>query len=136
MPPNVWSRDFNCACAYASLRFRDMADHRQFCPHCSQTLLTKTYKAHKRLYFDSGSNSWIKRRKADPEDFAVLLCFDSDTDSEDDPSNSAPWICPDEECPSIVRFESSEEEKLADLPNSDKHHEIEAIIVTYSSNLP
>ena len=112
-----------------------MADPRQFCPHCSQTLSTKTYKAHKRLYFDSNSNSWIKRRKADPEDFAVRLCFDSDTDSEDAPSNSAPSICPDEECPPVVGFVSSEEE-LVDLRDSGKHHEIEALIVTYSSNLP
>ena len=112
-----------------------MADPRQFCPHCSQTLSTKTYKAHKRLYFDSNSNSWIKRRKADPEDFAVLLCFDSDTDLEDAPSNSAPSICPDEEYPPVVGFVSSEEE-LVDLRDSGKHHEIEALIVTYSSNLP
>ena len=32
---------------------------RRVCPHCSQSVSFKTFKAHKRLYYDSGRDHWL-----------------------------------------------------------------------------
>lgn len=32
--------------------------HRQICPHCNQSLCSKTFKKHKRLY-QKGDGSWV-----------------------------------------------------------------------------
>ena len=57
-----------------------------FCPHCSQELSSKTFKAHKRLYFDQDTNEWHKKRKTQPvEDFAdhiLFHCFESDNSND------------------------------------------------------
>ena len=56
------------------------------CPHCLQQLCIKTYKAHKRLYFDADTNKWCKKRKVQPAvdfvDSDILKCFKSDSCEE------------------------------------------------------
>ena len=32
---------------------------RRLCPHCNQNVSFKTYKAHRRLYYDSASDRWL-----------------------------------------------------------------------------
>ena len=39
---------------------------RWLCPHCDQLLSTKTFKAHKRRYFDALSNSWFTKQSLEP----------------------------------------------------------------------
>ena len=34
---------------------------RRFCPHCGKNVSYKTYKSHKRLYFNPTSSTWISR---------------------------------------------------------------------------
>ena len=34
---------------------------RQFCPHCNENLSLKTFKSHKRLYFNEDAMEWIKK---------------------------------------------------------------------------
>ena len=57
-----------------------------FCPHCAQQLSVKTFKAHRRLYFDSDANVWCKKKKVElVEDFSdidILRCFESDSCDE------------------------------------------------------
>ena len=31
----------------------------RYCPHCSQTVSYKTYRAHKRLYYDENAGVWL-----------------------------------------------------------------------------
>ena len=31
----------------------------KYCPHCNKEINTKTYKEHRRLYFDVASKSWL-----------------------------------------------------------------------------
>ena len=64
------------------------------CPHCSQRLSVKTYKAHRRLYFDSATN--VKRTVEPPEvdftDSDILRCFESgnceENEGKEQPSHS------------------------------------------------
>ena len=35
---------------------------RWLCPHCDQLLSAKTFKAHKRRYFDRSSSSWLTKQ--------------------------------------------------------------------------
>ena len=34
---------------------------RRWCPHCEQNLLLKTYKAHKRMYYDPVKHQWLTK---------------------------------------------------------------------------
>ena len=34
---------------------------RWLCPHCDQLLSVKTFKAHKRRYYDASRNTWLKK---------------------------------------------------------------------------
>ena len=36
-----------------------------YCPHCGVEIVKKTYKVHKRLYFDMNSDQWMKRKAGD-----------------------------------------------------------------------
>ena len=38
---------------------------RWICPHCDQLLSKKTFKAHKRRYFDASSSSWFTKQSLD-----------------------------------------------------------------------
>lgn len=33
----------------------------RWCPHCKQNLLLKTYKAHKRVYYDPAKHQWVTK---------------------------------------------------------------------------
>ena len=35
------------------------------CPHCEEVLTAKTYKQHKRLFFNAESGKWTKEKKDD-----------------------------------------------------------------------
>ena len=39
-----------------------------FCPHCGALVSRKTYRMHKRLYYDSDTEQWIKRKALDSGD--------------------------------------------------------------------
>ena len=49
----------------------------RFCPHCNEILSYKTYRAHKRLYFDSDNDIWFREPQEDTE-------YDSKSDDEPD----------------------------------------------------
>lgn len=44
-------------------------DKRRLCPHCDESVSVKTYKAHRRIYYDPVSDKW-SRRKAFVEQFS------------------------------------------------------------------
>ena len=35
---------------------------RRLCPHCDESVSVKTYKAHRRMYYDPTSDKWSHRR--------------------------------------------------------------------------
>ena len=50
--------------------------NRRLCPHCDKNVSYKTYKSHKRLYFDTTSGAWIINRDdnnlSNPHEFPDL----------------------------------------------------------------
>ena len=40
---------------------RILRTERWLCPHCDQLLSVKTFKAHKRTYYDASRNTWLKK---------------------------------------------------------------------------
>ena len=47
---------------------QSLCSSRRFCPHCSESLSLKTFKTHKRLYYDEDADKWInKSRKIEIE---------------------------------------------------------------------
>lgn len=53
-----------CACAYAvSFIKRSIMDRRRLCPHCDESVSLKTYKAHRRMYYDSSNDRWSYRQR-------------------------------------------------------------------------
>lgn len=38
---------------------------RKYCLHCEESLAPRTYREHVRLYYDSNSHSWTKKKKSD-----------------------------------------------------------------------
>ena len=44
-----------------------MDERRIHCTHCGGLVSKKTFLAHKRVYYDSNSDQWVKRRELDPE---------------------------------------------------------------------
>lgn len=68
---------------------------RWLCPHCDQLLSAKTFKAHKRRYFDTSSNSWLTKQ-------SLELARNVQSVLEQDDTLSSP--------------ESSEEDPPAPLP--------------------
>ena len=68
------------------------ATHR-ICPHCDKELNIKTYRAHRRLYFDSQSKSWLMAGKYAQEPKATSLpsaqdeIIDPPGDATDDETN-------------------------------------------------
>lgn len=51
-------REMDCAGASTSSR-PILRINRRVCPHCNQIVSLKTYKAHKRLFYDIESAKWI-----------------------------------------------------------------------------
>lgn len=41
-----------------------LAVERRKCPHCNQNLSLKTFKAHKRRYYDRVNHTWLTKEKA------------------------------------------------------------------------
>lgn len=55
----------------------ELVVERRRCPHCNQNLSLKTYKAHKRRYYDRVNDIWLtKTAKEQPDNFES-----SDTES-------------------------------------------------------
>ena len=52
-----------------------------FCPHCGVEVAKKTFKTHKRLYYDSNTDQWVKRRtteevsEASEYAYPILVCW-------------------------------------------------------------
>lgn len=46
---------------------------RRHCPHCKKYLSLKTYKAHKRLYFDRNDNVWLTEPEPEPDVDSAML---------------------------------------------------------------
>ena len=51
---------------------------RRWCPHCSQNLSLKTYKAHKRMYYDLAIRQWLTKST-----LTVKVQEDDSNDSSD-----------------------------------------------------
>ena len=66
---------------------------RRFCPHCKRSVSIKTFKAHKRLYFDSSTNSWHHQSESLSE--RDVLSSDESTDSPPGSVGSVPSISAD-----------------------------------------
>lgn len=45
--------------ASRSEEHRTVRTSRRLCPHCDQCVSFKTYKAHRRLYYDPASDRWL-----------------------------------------------------------------------------
>ena len=45
---------------------------RKFCMHCEESLAPRTFREHVRLYYDTTSHSWTKKRKRDAESAPVV----------------------------------------------------------------
>ena len=41
-----------------------------FCPHCGRDVAKKTYRMHKRMYFDPDTDQWVKRKAPDDQDIS------------------------------------------------------------------
>lgn len=41
---------------------------RKFCVHCGESLAQRTFREHARVYYDSISQSWTKKRRTDSDD--------------------------------------------------------------------
>ena len=41
---------------------------RLFCPHCEESLALRTYREHVRLFCDTVSHTWTKKRKSGSEE--------------------------------------------------------------------
>ena len=89
-----------------------------FCDHCSTYLSKKTYKTHQRLYYDSTTETWIKK-----------LCGTPDFDEWDDDDEFHPFEVSTEqhtvtpvdwadhgEVPPIVEFSGNIQDTMLDQP--------------------
>lgn len=89
---------------------------KQVCPHCDSLLSKKAFEAHRRLYYDSGSQQWIKKRcLQQPE----VCAFDEPSEEEHafDPNpgnrtDSTVLEPPLEPPPPIVEFDATLEGNL------------------------
>lgn len=100
----------------------------RYCPHCSRVLCYKTFKSHKRLYYNSETNDWyqlpgdvevenMKEKASPPPD---LEC---DTDGEEPHSP----LQLDEDQPSLTSEESSPLSDAASLSDSDSSCQFEGL---------
>lgn len=90
-----------------------MSDSTTFCPHCQQNLSKKSFIKHKRLYYDSDTDQWMKKRCTDDmfdfqEDLELLAdesAFDVGFASSSNEADGSP--------PPIVEFDQDFCEFLA-----------------------
>ena len=71
---------------------------RRFCPHCEETLASRTFREHLRLYYDADSHTWTKRRRVDLSNDADQQQLQEpdqpmDHSSNDPPKASSICIC-------------------------------------------
>lgn len=66
-------------------------ESKKYCEHCNSNLSLKTWKTHRRLYYDDAADTWVKKvcrpTEEDFEDSDEDLTFDFETGSQamDDP---------------------------------------------------
>ena len=95
--------------------------YERLCPHCDQTVAYKTYKAHKRTFYNRITGSWIKKEKAVEVDHQAPSSDDEikNSQNEDDsPPHSDPEL--DLECQ--MGFDETpplSDPALSDASNSD-----------------
>lgn len=73
---------------------------RRLCPHCNRSVSFKTFKAHRRLYYDPARDRWVARGQADnltassaretPADHDMPPSSFGENSMELDDSNDAP----------------------------------------------
>ena len=56
---------------------RNIHPYQRHCPHCDQILAYKTYKAHKRLYYNRASGAWITKHD-EPEENNLHTPYDNE----------------------------------------------------------
>lgn len=56
----------------------------RYCPHCYETVSYKTYRAHKRLYYNIETNSWFTLTGTSVADQSLSEEEDVDHDMDDD----------------------------------------------------
>lgn len=66
----------------------EYSEKSKFCAHCSSTLSLKTWRTHKRLFYDDASETWIKKVQIGEEfdhwdeDSHLSLAFDVSSRNE------------------------------------------------------
>ena len=60
---------------------------RRLCPHCDKNVSYKTYKSHKRLYFNTTSGAWINRDDDRLSDHELDLSLGESMDAESPPES-------------------------------------------------
>ena len=63
-----------------------MDSRRRLCPHCDESVSLKTYKAHRRMYYDSINDRWSHRQVFTEQ----ISSSDSDNDGPGLASESPP----------------------------------------------
>lgn len=63
---------------------------RSLCPHCGQLLSLKTFKAHKRMYYDSSSNTWLSKQTLVAQDIEDMDAQDHHREEDEYPPESPP----------------------------------------------
>ena len=58
-------QNWNLLDAKLFLESRSLPPMGHHCPHCEEVLTAKTYKQHKRLFFNAESGKWTKEKKDD-----------------------------------------------------------------------
>lgn len=105
---------------------------KRYCPHCQETLSYKTYRIHKRLYFDSYRSSWLAIEQPQDEERAlsssIILEPSPPTESFMDTSPSLELARQDESPPRDFHhdvqcgFTSESSEGSSDIPCSGKFY--------------
>ena len=63
-----------------------MDSRRRLCPHCNESVSLKTYKAHRRMYYDSINDRWSYRQAFTEQ----ISSSDSDSDAPDLAASESP----------------------------------------------
>ena len=53
---------------------RSIHPYQRHCPHCDQIVIYKTYKAHKRLYYNRTTGTWIKKHDGSEANYQHTSC--------------------------------------------------------------
>ena len=90
----------------------------RFCPHCSKLLSYKTFRAHKRLYYDEVKDHWYKVLHDDGDE---IQCNSEDRPLSSLECDSSPCLSGDDsmEYPQDEREESSPDHSDAALSDPE-----------------